>query len=114
METANRESPTTQGEITTMRMALVSLPDGVWNVIDNDLKGQIGDGDSEVIRNLVIAKPFISFNVLINPFVSPKIMFNFIDIIIFNSFQLLHQTTNSLSFLIEQNQKTIYLLIRKD
>ena|SRR6476620_9979989 len=38
-----------------MRRALVSLPDGVWNVIDNDLKGQIGDGDSEVIRNVVIA-----------------------------------------------------------
>lgn len=38
-----------------MRRALVSLPDGVWNVIDKDLKGQIGDGDSEVIRNVVIA-----------------------------------------------------------
>ena len=34
---------------------MVSLPDGVWNIIDNDLKGQIGDGDSEVIRNLVIS-----------------------------------------------------------
>lgn len=34
---------------------MVSLPDGVWNVIDNDPKGQIGDGDSEVIRNVVIA-----------------------------------------------------------
>ncbi len=38
-----------------MRRALVSLPDGVWNIIDTDLKGQIGDGDSEVIRNLVIS-----------------------------------------------------------
>ena len=38
-----------------MRRALVSLPDGVWKIIDNDLKGQIGDGDSEVIRNLVIS-----------------------------------------------------------
>jgi metal-responsive CopG/Arc/MetJ family transcriptional regulator len=38
-----------------MRRALVSLPDGVWNVIDKELKGQIGDGDSEVIRNVVIA-----------------------------------------------------------
>jgi hypothetical protein len=34
-----------------MRRALVSLPDGVWTIIDTDLKGQIGDGDSEVIRN---------------------------------------------------------------
>ncbi len=39
----------------TSRRALVSLPDGVWKIIDNELKGQIGDGDSEVIRNIVIA-----------------------------------------------------------
>jgi metal-responsive CopG/Arc/MetJ family transcriptional regulator len=38
-----------------LRRALVSLPDGVWSIIDNELKGQIGDGDSEVIRNLVIS-----------------------------------------------------------
>jgi hypothetical protein len=38
-----------------MRRALVPIPDGVWNIIDTDLKGQIGDGDSEVIRNLVIS-----------------------------------------------------------
>ena len=38
-----------------MRRALVSLPDGIWKIIDEELKGQIGDGDSEVIRNLVIA-----------------------------------------------------------
>jgi hypothetical protein len=38
-----------------MRRALVSLPDGVWNVIDKELKGTIGDGDSEVIRNVVIS-----------------------------------------------------------
>lgn len=38
-----------------MRRALVSLPDGVWKVIDEELKGTIGDGDSEVIRNIIIA-----------------------------------------------------------
>lgn len=38
-----------------MRRALVTLPDGVWRVIDEELKGNLGDGDSEVIRNLVIA-----------------------------------------------------------
>jgi DNA-binding MarR family transcriptional regulator len=37
------------------RRALVSLPEGIWNIIDNELKGKIGDGDSEVIRNIVIA-----------------------------------------------------------
>ena len=37
------------------RRALVTLPDGVWDVLDNQLKGKIGNGDSEVIRNIVIA-----------------------------------------------------------
>ena len=37
-----------------MRRALVSLPGGVWKVLDKELKGRIGDGDSELIRNLVI------------------------------------------------------------
>jgi hypothetical protein len=35
---------------------LVSLPAGVWRIIDKELKGSLGDGDSEVIRNLVIAQ----------------------------------------------------------
>ncbi len=39
----------------TSRRALVSLPEGVWKIIDSELKGKIGDGDSEVIRNVVIA-----------------------------------------------------------
>jgi metal-responsive CopG/Arc/MetJ family transcriptional regulator len=39
----------------TSRRALVSLPEGVWKIIDSELKGKIGDGDSEVIRNIVIA-----------------------------------------------------------
>ncbi len=38
-----------------MRRALVTLPAGVWKVIDKDLKGNLGNGDSEVIRNVVIA-----------------------------------------------------------
>lgn len=38
-----------------MRRALVSLPAGVWKLIDGELKGNLGDGDSEVIRNIVIA-----------------------------------------------------------
>jgi metal-responsive CopG/Arc/MetJ family transcriptional regulator len=38
-----------------LRRALVSLPDGVWKLIDNEFKGKLGDGDSEVIRNIVIA-----------------------------------------------------------
>jgi metal-responsive CopG/Arc/MetJ family transcriptional regulator len=37
----------------TSRRALVTLPEGIWKVIDSELKGKIGDGDSEVIRNVV-------------------------------------------------------------
>jgi hypothetical protein len=37
------------------RRALVSLPEGVWEVIDEQLKGKIGNGDSEVIRNIVLS-----------------------------------------------------------
>jgi hypothetical protein len=39
----------------TSRRALVSLPEGVWEVIDGQLKGKIGNGDSEVIRNIVLS-----------------------------------------------------------
>ena len=39
----------------TSRRALVSFPDGVGKIIDNEIKGQIGDGDSEIFRNIVIA-----------------------------------------------------------
>jgi len=39
----------------TSRRALVTLPEGVWQVIDEQLKGKIGNGDSEVIRNVVLS-----------------------------------------------------------
>lgn len=38
-----------------MRRAFVSLPDGVWDIIDNELRGNLGEGDSEIIRNIVIS-----------------------------------------------------------
>jgi hypothetical protein len=37
------------------RRGLVTLPDGVWETIDTELKGKLGDEDGEVIRNIVIA-----------------------------------------------------------
>lgn len=37
------------------RRALVSLPEGVWTVIDEQVKDALGHGDSEVIRNIVMA-----------------------------------------------------------
>jgi len=37
-----------------MKRALVSLPDGLWPIIE-ELKGKLGNANSEVIRNIVIA-----------------------------------------------------------
>ena len=38
-----------------MRRILVSLPEGIWKIVNNDLKGTIGESDSEIVRNIVIA-----------------------------------------------------------
>jgi hypothetical protein len=38
----------------TARRALVSLPESAWKIIDHKLKGQLGDGDAEIIRNIVM------------------------------------------------------------
>ncbi|MBS3175130.1 CopG family transcriptional regulator [Candidatus Woesearchaeota archaeon] len=34
---------------------LVSIPDGTWKIIEKSLKGKIGEKDSEIIRNIVMA-----------------------------------------------------------
>lgn len=38
-----------------MKRVLVSLPAGTWKIIENELKGKIGEKDSEMIRNIVLA-----------------------------------------------------------
>ncbi len=38
-----------------MRRILVSIPDGSWKIIEKALKGKIGEKDSEIIRNIVLA-----------------------------------------------------------
>ena len=38
-----------------MRRTLVSLPDGAWDAIDKELRPQLGNADSEIIRNIVLA-----------------------------------------------------------
>ena len=43
------------GRSKTVRTALVSLPDGIWQLIDDELEGTLGANDSEIIRNIVIA-----------------------------------------------------------
>lgn len=37
-----------------MKKILVSLPEGIFNII-RSLKGKIGESDSEIVRNIVIA-----------------------------------------------------------
>jgi len=37
-----------------MKKVLVSLPDGIYEII-KELKGEIGESDSGVVRNIVIA-----------------------------------------------------------
>jgi metal-responsive CopG/Arc/MetJ family transcriptional regulator len=37
-----------------MKKVLVSLPEGIFKLV-RELKGQIGDSDSEVIRTMVIS-----------------------------------------------------------
>jgi metal-responsive CopG/Arc/MetJ family transcriptional regulator len=38
-----------------LKRALVSLPDGIWEIIENDLKGKMGEGNSDIIRSIIIA-----------------------------------------------------------
>jgi len=32
-----------------------NIPDGTWEIIEKELKGKIGERDSEIIRNIVLA-----------------------------------------------------------
>lgn len=38
-----------------MKRILVSIPNGAWKIIEKELKGKIGERDSEIIRNIVLA-----------------------------------------------------------
>jgi len=38
-----------------MKRILVSIPDGTWKIIEKKLKGRIGEKDSELVRNIVLA-----------------------------------------------------------
>jgi metal-responsive CopG/Arc/MetJ family transcriptional regulator len=38
-----------------MKKALVALPDQIWDIIDSELKGKMGEGHSDIIRAIVIA-----------------------------------------------------------
>jgi metal-responsive CopG/Arc/MetJ family transcriptional regulator len=38
-----------------MKRVLVSLPSGVWKILNGQLKGTVGESDSEIVRNVVIA-----------------------------------------------------------
>ncbi|MBI2564691.1 CopG family transcriptional regulator [Candidatus Woesearchaeota archaeon] len=38
-----------------MKRILVSIPEGTWGLIEKYFKGKIGEKESEIIRNIVIA-----------------------------------------------------------
>jgi hypothetical protein len=38
-----------------MKKILVSIPEGAWEVIEKELNGKMGDKDSELVRNIVLA-----------------------------------------------------------
>lgn len=38
-----------------MKRILVSVPEGIFKIIRNDLKGKFGESDSEIVRNILIA-----------------------------------------------------------
>jgi metal-responsive CopG/Arc/MetJ family transcriptional regulator len=40
--------------VVTLKKILVSIPEGVHNLI-REMKGKLGESDSEIIRNIVIA-----------------------------------------------------------
>lgn len=40
---------------TNMKRVLVSLPKGIWEIIEKNVKGKLGEKESEVLRNIIIA-----------------------------------------------------------
>jgi len=38
-----------------MKRITVNLPDELWEIIETNLKGKIGNRDGEIIKNIVIA-----------------------------------------------------------
>ncbi len=38
-----------------MRKALVALPDEIWDIIDRDMQGKVGNGYSDIIRTVVLS-----------------------------------------------------------
>ncbi|MBL7206782.1 MAG: hypothetical protein ISS36_04250 [Candidatus Aenigmarchaeota archaeon] len=39
----------------TLKRVLVSIPTGIWKIIETELKSVMGEKDSEIIRNIVIS-----------------------------------------------------------
>ena len=38
-----------------MRKALVALPDEIWDIIDRDMQGKVGNGYSDIVRTIVLS-----------------------------------------------------------
>jgi len=37
-----------------MKKVLVSIPEGAWKIIEKELKGKLGESESELIRTMVL------------------------------------------------------------
>ena len=37
-----------------MKRILVSVPDGAWEIVEKELKGKIGEKDSEIARHMIL------------------------------------------------------------
>jgi len=37
------------------KRVIVTIPQGTWKIIEEELKGKLGDKDSEIIRNITIS-----------------------------------------------------------
>lgn len=38
-----------------LKRILVCLPEGVWDVIESEFKGKLGERSSEILRNIIMA-----------------------------------------------------------
>ena len=38
-----------------MKKVLVSIPEGAWKIIEKDLKGKLGESESELVRTIILA-----------------------------------------------------------
>lgn len=38
-----------------VKRVLVNIPDEIWEIVEKDLKGKMGNKDSAIVRNIIVA-----------------------------------------------------------